>query len=101
MKCSSCGILEPHTEWFPLCSVCFFSVPATTDIDHSIGPDASRFQKYLVEGIRLSEASLTRRLIREGFCPHTNRTAQSRARSLRLLEEARQNEMLFKESCRD
>ena len=79
--------------------MCFSELPA--DIDHSLEPEEVRFQKYLLEGMRLSCLSLTNLRIREGLCPYINRTDTSRRRALNLKQEDRSYYESFKQECRE
>lgn len=95
--CESCKLLPIDEHCVPACRVCFFELPAS--IDHSLEPEELRFQKYLLEGMRLSCQALTRLRLSEGLCPYINRTASSKLRAQKLLEEDRYYYQLFKQKC--
>jgi hypothetical protein len=95
--CESCKLLPIDEHCVPVCRVCFHELPA--GIDHSREPEELRFQKYLVEAMRLSCQSLTRLRVSEGLCPYINRTATSRRRAQNLKQEDRSYYESFKQEC--
>lgn len=97
MECSCCHTLSIEERTAPLCRICFLEVP--TEIDHTLPADSIRFQKYLIEGMRLSSQALTQRRLEEGLCPYMSRTRVSAERSRRLLQESKQYEEVFRQLC--
>lgn len=97
--CDSCSLLPVDGHTIPYCRVCFQEIP--TDIDHELEAEERRFQKYLLEGMRLNSMSLTRARLSEDLCPYINRTATSRLRALRLREEDRFYYEYFKQKCQE
>lgn len=97
--CDSCNLLPVDGHTIPYCRVCFQELPA--DIDHELEAEERRFQKYLLEGMRLSSMALTRARLDEELCPYINRTVTSRLRALRLLEEARYYCEYFRQKCQE
>ena len=97
MECSCCHILSVEERTAPLCRICFLEVP--TEIDHTLSADSVRFQKYLIEGMRLSSQALTQRRMEEGLCPYVSRTRLSAERSRRLLQEYKQQGEVFRQLC--
>jgi len=97
--CDSCSLLPVDGYTIPYCRVCFQELPAGIDENHE--PEEIRFQKYLLEGMRLNSMALTRARLSEGLCPYINRTAASRLRALRLREEDLFYSEYFKQKCRE
>jgi hypothetical protein len=93
--CICCELLECDEFVTPLCRVC--SRELIFEIDEELDPDAVRFQKYLIAGMKLSSQELTKRLLEEGLCPYIHRSREGRDRGRKLLAELQYNEMRFRD----
>ena len=59
-------------------------------------PLEGRFERFFYQLAQDTRHHFHRRLEEDGFCPHLNQSEESRARSLRLLEESHELDERFK-----